>query len=334
MKKGLYILFTIGFLLNCAETFANQTIITAKMDSATLLMGKKTTIHLEIVQDKGAIGILQGENATPDTLNTYVEVSKRLVADTVDLGNNRIQINKEIIIQSFDSGMYAIPPFKFIVDNDTFKSDMLSLKVIPVKVDSLQTIHDFKPVETPEFYFSDLLPEFLLKYWWVILLIQLLLIGGLYAYFKWFRKGVIPFVTKPIVIIPPYDEAIMKLTQLKSEKLWEAGQDKEYFTRLTDILRNYLDRRFNINAMEMTTSQIMSTLRKNEETMPVNDQLNKILDMADFVKFAKMRPLPEDNEVAYQRAVNFVNETKPLELPAEENNEQSNNNEREEVKKK
>lgn len=333
MRKVSYILFTIAVLLFGADSFANQTIVTAKMDSATLLMGKKTAIHLEIVQDKGVTGFLQGENASPDTLNSFIEVSKRFEADTIELGNERIQINKEIIVQSFDSGMYVIPPFKYVVGKDTFKSDMLSLKVIPVKVDSLQTIHDFKPVESPEFYFSDLFPEFLLKYWWLILLIQLLIAGALYAYFKWYRKGVTPFAQKPEVIIPPYEEAIMKLTQLKSEKLWEAGQDKEYFTRLTDILRNYLDRRFNINAMEMTTSQIMSVLRKNEETMPVNDQLNKILDMADFVKFAKMRPLPEDNEVAYQRAVNFVNETKPVEIPAEENNEQSNNNERKEDKK-
>lgn len=332
MRKFSYILFVITFFVCCANTFANQTIVTAKMDSATLLMGKKTSIHLEIVQDKGLKGFLQGENAFPDTLNSYIEVSKRLDSDTIDLGNNRMQINKEIIIQSFDSGMYAIPPFKFIIGDDTFKSDILSLKVIPVKVDSLQTIHDFKPVEAPEFHFSDLFPEFLLKYWWLILLIQLLLIGGLYSYFRWFRKGVIPFIKKSEIFIPPYDEAIMKLTQLKSEKLWEAGQDKEYFTRLTDILRNYLDRRFGINAMEMTTSQIMSVLRKNEETMPVNDQLNKILDMADFVKFAKMRPLPEDNEVAYQRAVNFVNETKPIEVPTDDK-EQSINSKREEVNK-
>ena len=162
------------------------------------------------------------------------------------------------------------------------------------------------------------MPEFIVKYWWLILLIILLISGGIYAYFKWFKKGEVPFVKKQEIYIPPYDEAIMKLTQLKSEKLWEAGQDKEYYTRLTDILRNYLERRFDINAMEMTTGQIMDVLRKNEETLAVNDQLNKILEMADFVKFAKMRPLPEDNEVAYQRAVNFVNETKPVEVTPEE----------------
>ena len=303
----------------CSFTaMAGNVIVSAKMDSAVLLMGKKSAIHLEIVQDKGAIGCLIGDSATPDTLNAFVEVSKRLDADTTDLGNDRIQINRDIIIQSFDSGLYVIPPFRFVMEKDTFFSETLSLKVLPVKVDSLTCIHDYKPVEYPEFFFTDLFPEFLIKYWWVILLCLLLLVGIIYSYLRWFKKVGVPFVTKSVVVIPPYEEAIMELTRLKSEKLWESGQDKEYFTRLTDILRNYLDRRFCINAMEMTTGQIMVALRKNEETIPVNDQLNKILDMADFVKFAKMRPMPEENEVAYQRAMNFVNETKPV--PVLENN--------------
>lgn len=316
-------------MLTAGVSNAGNTIISAKMDSTLLLMGKKTSIHVEIVQDKGIKGYFVNESA--DTLNKYVEISARLKADTVDIGNNREQINRDIIIQSFDSGMYVIPAFEYVVGKDTFLSKELTLKVLPVKVDSLSTIHDFKAVAEPPFFFTDYLPEFLVDYWWLILIILLLSAFGIYAYFKWFKKGKVPFMGKPEIVIPPFDEAIMKLTQLKSEKLWEAGQDKEYYTRLTDILRNYIDRRFGINAMEMTSSQIIDVLRRNEETMPVNDQLNKILEMADFVKFAKMRPLPEDNEVSYQRAVNFVNETKPVEIVANEA-ETNSNDKREEVK--
>lgn len=329
MKKISYIILLYIMMLTAGVSNAGNTIISAKMDSTLLLMGKKTSIHVEIVQDKGIKGYFVNESA--DTLNKYVEISARLKADTVDIGNNREQINRDIIIQSFDSGMYVIPAFEYVVGKDTFLSKELTLKVLPVKVDSLSTIHDFKAVAEPPFFFTDYLPEFLVDYWWLILIILLLSAFGIYAYFKWFKKGKVPFMSKPEIVIPPFDEAIMKLTQLKSEKLWEAGQDKEYYTRLTDILRNYIDRRFGINAMEMTSSQIIDVLRRNEETMPVNDQLNKILEMADFVKFAKMRPLPEDNEVSYQRAVNFVNETKPVEIVANEA-ETNSNDKREEVK--
>lgn len=330
MKKITYILFSLVMLQGTFSAAANNTLINAKMDSTLLLMGKKTAIHVEVVQDKGQKGFFVNEGV--DTLNAFVEVSERLQADTTDLGNDRIQINRDIIVQSFDSGMYVIPAFKYVIGKDTFKSNELTLKVLPVKVDSLPNIHDLKPVAEPPFFFSDYLPEFLVKYWWLIILVLVLIAAGIYAYFKWFKKGELP-LRKKEKVIPPYDEAIMKLTQLKSEHLWEAGQEKEYFTRLTDILRNYIDRRFEINAMEMTSSQIIDVLRKNEETMPVNEQLSKILEMADFVKFAKMRPLPEDNEVAYQRALNFVNETKPVEVVPEGESAEGKTGGKEEVVK-
>lgn len=331
MKKVTYIYCSLLVILSAFTVRAGNTLITAKMDSTLLLMGKKTAIHVEVVQDKGAKGYFINEGA--DTLNSFVEVSDRPIADTTNLGNDRIQINRDIIVQSFDSGMYVIPAFKYVIGKDTFTSNELTLKVLPVKVDSMTNVHDFKPIAEAPFFFTDYLPEFLVKYWWLILLVLLLIAGGIYSYFRWFKKGEIP-LKKKVKIIPPYDEAIMKLTQLKSEHLWEAGQDKEYFTRLTDILRNYIDRRFAINAMEMTSSQIIEVLRKNEETMPVNEQLSKILEMADFVKFAKMRPLPEDNEVAYQRSLNFVNETKPVEVVEEEKEDASTEeNGKEEVEK-
>ena len=318
MKKITYILFSLVMLQGTFSAAANNTLINAKMDSTLLLMGKKTAIHVEVVQDKGQKGFFVNEGV--DTLNAFVEVSERLQADTTDLGNDRIQINRDIIVQSFDSGMYVIPAFKYVIGKDTFKSNELTLKVLPVKVDSLPNIHDLKPVAEPPFFFSDYLPEFLVKYWWLIILVLVLIAAGIYAYFKWFKKGELP-LRKKEKVIPPYDEAIMKLTQLKSEHLWEAGQEKEYFTRLTDILRNYIDRRFEINAMEMTSSQIIDV------------QLSKILEMADFVKFAKMRPLPEDNEVAYQRALNFVNETKPVEVVPEEESAEGKTGGKEEVVK-
>ena len=115
--------------------------------------------------------------------------------------------------------------------------------------------------------------------------------------------------------LPPYDEAMLALQQLKSSNLWQNGQEKEYYTKLTDILRVYIDRRFGINAVEMTSSQIMEKIKQNEEAHIANDQLNSVLEIADFVKFANMHTLADDNEIAFQRAINFVEQTKPAPEP-------------------
>ena len=116
----------------------------------------------------------------------------------------------------------------------------------------------------------------------------------------------------------PYETAMSALASLKEKKLWEQGMEKEYFTELTEILRVYLNRRFGINAMEMTSRQIMASLASNKDIKEKRSYVRQILDMADFVKFAKVRPLPADNIASYDNAVKFVEETKPVEPTEEE----------------
>ncbi len=289
---------------------AGKTTVTAKLDSAVLLMGKVTPLHLTIVQDRDAVGFFPWENR--DTINAFVEIAAKPKADTIDLENNRIQINRDLILQSFDSGMYVIKPIPYVVGRDTFHTQQLTLKVLPVKVDTLQDIHDYAPVETVPFKLLDWVPNFIADYWWLWLLALVLVAGGLYYYLMWYKKG--RKITMPgRKRLSPYDEAMVNLQQLKADNLWQNGQEKAYFTGLTDILRVYIDRRFHINAVEMTSSQIVDTLKKNDETRAVNEQLEMILEVADIVKFAGVRPLADDNELAFQRALNFVEATRPVE---------------------
>ncbi len=283
--------------------------ISARLDSATLLMGKTTALHIEVVQDRGVNGQFTVDHV--DTLNAMVEIAGRPKADTVDLGNNRIQINRDLILQSFDSGMYAIGPIAYIAGRDTFLTKQLTLKVMPVRVDTLSDIHDLKPVESVPFKFFDWVPDFVADWWWLWLAALLLAGGGLYYYHRWYKKGLNPLKPER-KRLPAYDEAMLNLRNLKQRQLWQNGQEKEYFTGLTDILRVYIDRRFHVNAVEMTSSQIIDTLKQNDETRAVNEQLSMILEIADFVKFAGARPLADDNEMAFQRAMQFVEATKPV----------------------
>ena len=288
---------------------AGNVTIKAKLDSARLLMGRTTALHLEIVQDRGTRGALALEKS--DTLTSMVEIADKPKADTTALDNNREQISRDLILQAFDSGLYVLPPIAYIVGHDTVQSDPLSLKVIPVPVDTTQDIIDIKPVEGVPFRLLDWVPDWMADYWWAWLLGLLLIAGALFYYFKWYRHGRNPLRPEK-KRLPPYEEAMLNLEALKQRQLWQNGQEKEYFTGLTDILRVYIDRRFGINAVEMTSTQIVATLKERGETRAVNEQLTMILEMADIVKFAAVRPLADDNELAYQRAVNFVEETKPV----------------------
>lgn len=305
-------LFALILLISPLVSLANVGPISLKasLDSAHIIMGKQTTLHIEIVDNNGVNGALPILDA--DTIIAEIEVISKSQADTIDLENNRRQINQDIIIQSFDSGLYTIPPIQYIVGKDTFKANPLALKVIPVSVDSLQTIHGQADVINPNSRWYDFLPDFITDYWGWILVVIIVILGAIFGLLLYKKK--LPITLTPAKKeIPPYELAIQLLEKLRDEKLCERGQEKEFYTRLTDILRSYIDSRFGINAMEMTTTQIIESLNSNNETVDSKSYVEQVLEIADFVKFAKVRPLPDDNVKSYNWALQFVKETKPIE---------------------
>lgn len=314
MRKQIFI--SLFLILFCAAGLSAQNgklvSLKARLDSAAILMGNKTAIHVELIGNLDGTGYF----VPNDTMWRDVEMSGSTDPVINDLGNGRKELLKDIIIQAFDSGLYTLPPIAYVQGSDTMYANALTLKVIPVNVDSLMTVHDFAGVESPGSNFFDFVPDWLSDYGlWIIL--GLILIGVItYLIIVWRKKGRLPLVPqrKPV---PPYQEAITALEQLNNRKLCDQGKEREFYTELTEILRHYLSRRFGINAMEMTSSQILRALNDNEETRLSREKMEQVLEVADFVKFAKVRPLPDDNVAAFRNAVAFVENTKPVEQPEE-----------------
>lgn len=305
------ILTSAMFAAALTASAAGDVTLKQSLDSAYLMMGRTTTLNIELLGNGSATdgSIVVSKNAYPKE----VEVSLPGTGDTTVMDNNRYQIRRQITIQSFDSGVWQLPPVLYIERGETIASNALSLKVIPVPVDTLKDIHDYAGVHDTGSKWYDSLPDWLVDYGLWILLGLLVIAGGVWAYFRYFRKKKAEgAVVKVVKKAPPYEEAVKQLNELRDEHLCENGMEREYYTRLTEILRTYLQERFGINAMEMTSSQILDELEKREETRMPRLIMNRILEMADYVKFAKVRPLLDDNINAWRSAMQFVEDTKPL----------------------
>lgn len=301
------VLLSLGLMTFAASEFSAK----SELDSVYLLMGKQTRLHVNVVGPLSETGGI----VAIDSMWKDVEIISMGEPEINDLGNNRKELRQDIIIQSFDSGMYTLPPVIYLQEGETIFTNRPVLKVIPVAVDSMVTVHDYADVADVNRHFFDYFPDWVTDYGaWILLTLAVIAIS-LFIYLKWLRKGQIPLIPakKPV---PPYQLAIQRLEELRNEHLCERGEEKEYYTRLTDILRSYLDKRFGINAMEMTSTQIKNALRSNEATRLPERYMTRILEIADFVKFAKVRPLPDDNEQAFRSAMQFVEDTKPEETPA------------------
>lgn len=305
-----------AIMMAATQYVAGQNVrIESKLDSATLMMGRVTTLNVTVVKPTSERGTII---VPRDSMTANVEIVGEAGADTTSLGNGIEEIKRRIILQSFDSGVYVLKPILYVSPlGDTIASDRPVLKVMPVNVDSLTTIHDYADAQEGEHKFFDFLPDFMSTWWFWLIVGLVVATAGIILYFHYAKKGKISIRhRKPEE--PPYERAVRSLNDLRAQHLCEQGREKEFYTRLTDILRVYLDSRFHINAMEMTSTQILQALEGNEATRLPRLHMSQLLEIADFVKFAAQRPLPDDNVKAFNNAMQFVEDTKPVEEPKED----------------
>jgi len=299
-KKSLVsLVLALGLLPVCAQQISFK----ASIDSTALLIGQQSMMHLEVSGPatlKYTFPVFQ-ENA----LVKGIEVLQAGPLDTLEMSNNLIRIKKDYIITSFDSGLYYIPPVKILAGLDSIESNEMVLKIGTYSVDTAKVkIFDIKGVQKAPFVLSDYFLTLLLFFFiWVLALLII-----------WFilkkKYGKEKEILTAEQMLPPHIVAIMELDRLKSEKIWKIGKNKEYYTNLSDILRKYVQRRFMINALEMTTDEILILFKRDKSIQSVYQNLRQILQLADLVKFAKIQPLENENEMSIMNSYLFVNQTK------------------------
>lgn len=309
MKKSIWFL-ALAASLAVGKAPAQKTLIDVAVDSAAILIGEQTTLHLTVTADKDRPVqiVIPG-----DTLMKGVEVLNLSKPDSLLIENDRLVIKQDILVTSFDSALYLLPPLKVIDGTDTVYSNQVALKVstVPVNVDKPEEFNDIKDVWQPPFVWADYYP---LIYGTLLALFLICVLAYIIKRLR-SRKSLIPF-KKEEPKLPPHEQALKELDEIKQQKLWQQGRTKEYYTLVTDTLRKYIVDRFEVNAMEMTSGEILDFIRSQSEAGSVYDNLRQILQLADFVKFAKWHPLPDENDLTLVNAYLFVGQTKPPELPA------------------
>lgn len=287
---------------------AQQTLIDVKVDTADILVGEQTTLHVTVTTDPNRRIIIP---LPSDTLMTGVEVISVSDADST-VADGRLVIRRDILVTSFDSSLYLLPPFIAIDGADTIASNQVALKVstVPVDVDNPEQFYDIKDVWQPPFVLADYYP-------WIFGILTALflicVIGYLVQRYRRHRSEVPVKPAEPE--LPPYETAIRELDSIKDQKLWQQGLNKEYYTQVTDTLRRYISRRYGVNAMEKTSEEILAIIERETDERTVYDTLRQVLRLSDYVKFAKLHPLPDENDESMRNAYLFVNQTKRTEAP-------------------
>lgn len=252
-----------------------------------------------------------------------LEMVKTRAADTLRDGG-KYRLVKEYYLTQFDEGKYTIPSQKIRINNKDYFTDSLLVEVHTVAIDTLkQPLYDIKPIQEVKKPFT--------SYGWILTIIAavLLLLIVAFIYFVFIRKKKFPFLQTQKKL-PPFDRAIQDLKELQNSKYLIQSQHKEYYTRLTDIVKAYLEEEVHILAKESTTDELLTKINLLQEKGKLNlnqetiTNLKRVLQTADLVKFAKNKPSDDNAEYDRETIENVVIKTQEA-IPLEPTDEQAIN---------
>lgn len=244
-----------------------------------------------------------------DTIVNGIEILEKKPLDSTKLKNNWRLLEQEYVVTSFDTGVYHIPAFPILIKSQNFdnivRSNEFYIGVSSFAVDTTKGYFDIVlPIDTP-LSFAEIFPYIFWGFWGILIIAALV-----WLFIKYRRKESV-FVKHQKPKDPPHIIALSNLDIIKKENLWQKGDVKEYYSRVTGVVRTYLEDQFQINALEQTTDEIMDAVNKDQLiSSDVCDRLKDILTRADFVKFAKAKPLPDENNKTLTNAYEIVTQTR------------------------
>ena len=284
-------------------TYAQDSSLSARLERDSILIGDQVrwSASLELGDAKDATFLIPEQPVAPG-----VEVLGGFAYDSTKVRKGILEISA--VLTSFDSGAVVLPPLVALVrrpddrvDTLTFNSPVLNVNTIPVDTATFEP-YDIKGQMKYPVTFAEVFP-------WALL--ALVLATAVWAVMRFLhnRRRDKDFFGRPKVVDPPHIVALRSLEKIRSQKLYQNGKQKMFYTAVTDVLRQYMAGRYGFQAMEQTSAEIFESLGGKEIDERLMERIKDLFTTADYVKFAKHNASEQENEEAIPTAVSFVNAT-------------------------
>ena len=309
MKKIISLIVLVASVL-CVQA---QVSVEAEIDYIQIFVGQQAHVTLSATAKENAKVEFPQWKPT-EYVTPGVEVLDCKELENKEEDNGFVTRRMIYTMTSFDDTLYYLPPMTVKIDGKPYQSKSLALKVLTIDVDTLHAEQFFGPkdVQDNPFQWSDWSRPF----WGSVLMLVLMAIGY-YLYLRLRDNKPIISHIRIVKRLLPHQKAMKEIEQIKADKMVASENSKEYYTKLTDTLRKYIEERYGFSAMEMTSSEIIDRLMSTQDQKAL-DELRQLFTTADLVKFAKYSTLINENDANLVNAIEFINQTKLENMPVEE----------------
>ena len=289
-----------------------QVHVHARIDSTRILIGDQAHLRLSVTTQEGTPIEFPSFEPKQELIHGIEVVETK--GDTIDAQDGKKTYERIYTLTSWDERKYMIPVQQVKVGGKNYPTEKLALEVLTVEVDTLhpEQIKPAKDIMDNPFLWTEWLPLIFL-----LILVVLLLVGVWYFYRRLKDNKPIVLRIRFVKKLLPHEKAMQEIEQIKVEQLARSEDQKTYYTKLTDTLREYLEERFGINAKEMISAEIIEQLRQEEDQQKINE-LREVFETADLVKFAKYSVQNNENDLYMSHVVRFIEDTKQENLPTVE----------------
>jgi large-conductance mechanosensitive channel len=311
-KKIKYLLLFFALSLISIASFADD--ISGRVEKTKYMIGDRIEYSFQVPINKEKLNSI----TTFSFSDTLQMINQKI--DTIKSGDKSF-LKFSYSFVSFVAGTYNLPTYLVYENSSTtplYNIIAPTIEIAMPKIDTVKiAVKPIKSIMKVPITFKEILP------FAIGVIVLAAIIFGIIYYFKHREK-------KPKIILPIKKEkvlpedviALRELEKLKSEHLIEKNETKQHYIYLTDILWYYIGRRFNVNAIEKTSSQIIEDLGQTDLKEEERKRLNDIFTLADLVKFAKYNPDNVTNLNAMQESATFINNTKRNIIEKEENKDE------------
>ncbi|TXD49829.1 hypothetical protein [Polaribacter sp. IC073] len=294
MKKQIfYILLFIATL-----SFAQKPMVKAEIDTTNIRIGEQFQLKISV-------------DETANVIIPAIRLKGLEIIDSTRIDTLKNSLIRRYILTGFDSGAFYIPQQQIFVKNQAFLTDSLLVNVATVAIDTTKVKKfPIKSIKKEPFTFDDFKI-------YIYIALAILAIIGFWIYWFVIRKRKEEEEAPTYRTLPPYEEAILRLTELDDKLLWQNNKVKEYYSELTEIVRGYIERELKVPALENTTDEVLEMIKDFKKTDTIEtsketiDKLKDLLREADLVKFAKSKPLALEIEDDRKDAEFIIGNLKP-----------------------